>query len=73
MNLDVESVLPPGRDMMKQLVKRFVARFFPGSQKQPVSLPLLAKAPPHPVARFLTMALLDRPERVFSRKSGIQF
>lgn len=59
---------------MKQLVKRLIVRFFPGGQEVPMSLPLLAELPPRrPVARFLTMAVLDRPDRVFSRKSGIRF
>ncbi len=58
---------------MKQLVKRLVVHFFPGSQKQPLSHPLLTETPRQPVARFLTMAVLDRPEGLFSRKSGIRF
>ncbi len=63
------------KQIMIRIARRFFPglRFFPGRRREPMSLSLLTETAHQPVARFLAMAALGRPESVFSRKRGVRF
>lgn len=64
------NIFPPKGNEMKGVIRKFLRFFLIGRAKK--NIPLLSDKSQKPIARFITMAVTDRPEGVYSRKSGIQ-